>query len=306
MMCGFLRPAIPGVFALAAAALLLLYGAVPAAAHPGETHSESSGTEGEALFALEGGNAPNASSELGFLEREGEYVPMDTEFRNSRGERVTLQELTNGGTLPLVLNMQYYECPNLCGQILIDQAESFSQISRVAGKDYQLVTLSIAPDETPELAADIKDRTLTMLKRDFPETGWSFLTGKKASIDKLAGATGFHYRRKGNDYDHPMGLVFISPEGKITRYVHGLDYLPAVVNLSIMEASSGTVQPAVAKVLQLCFSYEPDSNTIAFQAKRVTGVVTVTFASVFGLFLFRRSLLRRRKHNMQDTQEENG
>lgn len=299
--------ALVGPAAAILATLLLFHAAVPAAAHPGETHPDSEASGSEALFELEGGNPPGASSELGFMEREGEYLPMDAQFQNSHGKTVTLGELTRQGTRPLVLNMQYYECPNLCGQILIDQAQSFSRISRVAGEDYQLVTISIAPDETAALAAEVKNRTLTMLESEFPAGGWSFLTGEKANIDKVAEAVGFRYRKKGDRYDHPMGLVFISPEGKITRYVHGLEYLPAVVNLSIMEASSGTVQPAVAKVLKLCFSYNPDSNTIAFRAKRVTGVVTVTFAGVFGLFLLRRSLLRRRKYReLERKTEENG
>lgn len=297
-----------GVYAIAALLIAFAFVTTPLAAHPGEDHSDGSGTGSgdagsgggpttntEAVFELEGGNGPQ-SGEVGFLQREGETIPMDTEFTNSRGETVTLAELTGGGSRPLVLNMQYYECPNLCGQILIDQAETFSGISRVAGKDYQLVTISVAPDETPQLAAEIKTRTLTMLDEEFPAEGWSFLTGTKANIDRIAEATGFHYRRSGNDYEHPLGLVFISPEGKITRYVHGLDYLPAVVNISIMESTSGTVQPAVAKVLRLCFNYSPEGNTIAFKAKQVTGAVTVTFASIFGLFLFRRSRIRRRNY----------
>jgi len=299
---------VKGLFVVTCGAALLLQVTLPSFAHGGEDHGDAGtgqGADGEVLFQLEGGNEPQ-SSQLGFLEREGSVLPMETEFRDARGERVTLANLTKGGTRPLVLNMQYYNCPNLCGQILIDQAETFGKVSRTAGTDYQLVTVSIAPEETPELAAQIKKRTLSMLDAEFPPEGWSFLTGTKANIDKIAEAVGFHYRRSGEKYEHPLGLVFISPRGKITRYVHGLDYLPAVVNLSIMEASDGTVQPAVAKVIRLCFSYEPDGSSIAFRTKRVTGVVTVTFAGVFGFFLLRRSLIRRRKYRQEDNVKENG
>jgi protein SCO1/2 len=267
--------------------------------HPAEQHASGE----EAAFQLEGGNGQLSENTPGFLEREGNMVPMDTEFTTSDGETVTLAELAGNGERPLVLNLQYYDCPNLCGQILIDQAETLSQVSRVAGEDYQLVTLSIAPNETPELAAEIKNRTLGMLESAFPEEGWSFLTGDKGNIDRVAESIGFQYRRKGESYAHPMGLVFVSPHGKVTRYVHGLDYLPAVVNMSIMEATTGTVQPAVAKVLQLCFQTSPEGNTIAFKAKQVTGAVTITFASVFGLFLFRRGRIRRRTYG-PDSEEE--
>ena len=293
------------------ASLIVLLGVLvtfPAASHGGEDHGSGSGAQGdvqkaatgEQVFSLEGQTSAQSRGGLGFKDNEGGQVPLDLTFTNAKGEKVTLAELTKGGERPLVFDLQYYECPNICGQILINIAEGFDQVSSTPGKDFQLVTLSISPEEGPKIASETKERTLKMFKGSFPDNAWSFLTGTKENIDALAESIGFKYRKRSDGlYDHPLGLVFVSPEGKITRYVHGLNYLPAALNMSILGASKGTVKPAVAKVLRLCFSYQPESNSLAFNVKKVTGVVTVIIAATFGVFLFFRS--RRRRIQMEES-----
>jgi len=264
-------------------AAVLVLSAAHAFAHDGESPLA------EAVAEAEG------SSLLGFDMRQGEHISLDAEFTDATGRTVTLGDLTAGGARPLVLSLMYYECPNLCGQIVITNAEVFGSVSKVAGEDYQLVTVSISPTEGAELAAEKKALAISMAPEGFPADGWTFLVGEKENIDLLAESVGFHYRRSGDEYDHPLGLVFVSPRGKITSYVNGLDYVPAEIALNVMSASGGVVTPAVAKVLRLCFSYSPESDSLVFSVDKVTGGVTLTVAGVFGIFLVRRSRQRRER-----------
>jgi len=230
---------------------------------------------------------------IGFDAQEGSRVPMDLTFTDETGAEVTLADLTSDGSRPLVLSLLYYDCKNQCTQVVVAAARTFGAVSRKAGTDYQLVMVSISPTETPEIAAEKKALAMTMVDDGFPQGGWTFLVGQHAQIDALAASIGFRYRKNGEDYDHPLGLVFVSPSGTVTSYVTGTSYLPAEVNLGIMGASNGVVTPMVAKVLRLCFSYNPASDSLVFQVNKVIGAVTLLVAGGFALFLILRSRKKR-------------
>jgi protein SCO1/2 len=228
---------------------------------------------------------------LGFQDRTGSYIPLDVTLRNAEGDERTFAELADR---PVILAFLYYRCVDVCEQIGIDLASALNRASAVSGKDYRVAVVSIDPTEGPADARTLRDRIVPMLAEKRSAAAWEFLTGTDADIDRITDVAGFHYRKVGDAYEHPIGLIFVSPEGKITRYVHGLAYLPAELDLSIMEASTGTVGPAVAKVLRMCFSYDPRANRLVFNATRVTGGLTLTVALGFSAFLFVRSRKRRR------------
>lgn len=246
------------------------------------------------FFAPAHEGAHQAAETLGFEDKTGSYIPLNLTFTTAEGKSVLLADLVKK---PTIMVFQYFKCVDLCEQIGMDLASALDRSMSVAGKDYRVISFSIDPEETPEDARTIRNRTLPMFTKPFPQDAWDFVTGSDESIDAITDAVGFHYRKVGNDFDHPIGLIFVSPEGKITRYVHGLAYLPAEISLSVMSASTGTVAPAVAKVLRFCFTYDSVSNTIVFNATRVTGGVTLAIAFAFGLFLFVRGRKRRRSGN---------
>jgi protein SCO1/2 len=153
------------------------------------------------------------------------------------------------------------------------------------GKDYRVLTLSFDETEKPSLALEKKKIYLKMIEKPFPEKAWIFLTGNKENIRKLTDAMGFRFRRQGEDYLHPVALIIISRDGKITRYIYGTEFLPFDLKIALMEASEGRIGPTLSRVLRFCFSYDPKGRKYVFNTLKVTGIVTLVFALSFILFL---------------------
>jgi protein SCO1/2 len=126
---------------------------------------------------------------------------------------------------------------------------------------------------------------LKMIERPFPEEAWRFLTGDQENIRKLTESIGFHFRREGKNFLHPVLLVILSSDGKITRYIYGTDLLPFDLKMGLLEASQGRTGPTIGKVLRFCFSYDPKGRKYVFNTLKVTGIVTLAFALSFILFL---------------------
>jgi protein SCO1/2 len=124
-----------------------------------------------------------------------------------------------------------------------------------------------------------------MIQKPFPEDTWRFLTGDKDNIHKLTDAVGFRFKRVGEDFEHPVSVMILAPDGKITRYMYGTDFLPFDLKMALMEASQGKIGPAISKVVRFCFSYDPKANKLVFNTLKVTGTVTLLFALSFVLFL---------------------
>jgi len=219
---------------------------------------------------------------VGIEERLGSYVPLDAPFTNDDGSTVTLGHLIQR---PTVLALVYYRCPNACDYLLTGLASVLQDLPATPGKDYQVITMTIDPTETIKDALKGKRIGIESVENDFPPDAWRFLTGGQASITAVANAVGFHYVKEGDDFEHPLGLVILSPHGKIVRYMLGTDYLPVDLKMSILEASTGTVGPTIAKVLRFCFSYDPQGKTIVFNALKVTGSVTLLVAAGLATYL---------------------
>jgi protein SCO1/2 len=124
-----------------------------------------------------------------------------------------------------------------------------------------------------------------MIQKPFPEDTWRFLTGDKDNIHKLTDAVGYHFKRVGEDFEHPVSVMILASDGKITRYMYGTDFLPFDLKMAVMEASQGKIGPAISKVVRFCFSYDPKANKLVFNTLKVTGTVTLLFALSFVVFL---------------------
>ena len=149
------------------------------------------------------------------------------------------------------------------------------------GKDYQILTISFDFTERPETAADKRDNYLSEIKKTVNPEGWRFLTGDSANIYRLTDSMGFYFQRSGKDWIHPTGLIAVSPEGKITRYLYGIHQLPLDVKLAVMEASQGHTAPTISKILNMCYTYDPDGKHYVFNFVQVSGVIVVGFVALF-------------------------
>ncbi len=243
-------------------------------------------------FARDAGEA----SVLGFDEKPGATVPLDLHFTGENGEPVSLKEIVKAPTL---LALVYYHCANECGLLTSNLAEALAAVRAEPGTDYRVVTVSFDDTETPAQAREKKAIAMSILPAGFSAGDWRFLTGDAREIGALTDAVGFHFVRRGDDFDHPLGLVVLSPAGKIVRYVRGTDFLAADLRLAMMEASSGRVSAAIGKALRLCLTYDARSNRLAFDILRVGGTVTLVLAAGLAAFVAARSRKRREREVQQ-------
>jgi protein SCO1/2 len=232
--------------------------------------------------ALAPGQAPAAvpAPEIGIVEKLGETIPLDREFYDEAGNLVTLRSLISK---PTILTFVYFRCPGICTPLLTELSHMVEKMDLEPGKDYQIISLSFDHRDDHELASDKKESYLGSIARPVPAQAWRFLTGDSLTVRSVADAAGFYYKRDGNEWVHAGALIVISPEGRITRYINGITYLPFDIKMAVFEAGEGRVSPTIAKVLTFCYSYDPESRTYAFNIVRVSMVVILFLVLVFVL-----------------------
>jgi protein SCO1/2 len=219
-----------------------------------------------------------APPKVGIQEKLGQTIPMNEEFYDENGQLVSLKSLINK---PTILTFVYFRCPGICTPLLNELTRIVDKTDLQLGKDYQIISLSFDHRETPEMAAGKKDNYLHSIRKQVDPNGWRFLTGDSLSIRQLTDGAGFYFMRNGNDFVHAGALIVVSPEGKITRYINGIQFLPFDVKMAVYEASTGKVGPTIAKLLNFCFSYNPEGRTYTLNFVRISGVVIVGFVGVF-------------------------
>lgn len=240
-------------------------------------------------------------AQIGITEKLGAQVDVEgLKFRDESGAERPLKEFLRGK--PVVLSLIYYECPSLCGLLMNGIVKSLKRISFDIGDEYDVIFVSIDPEEAAELAADkkvnyLKDYLRNDESRPMVSAGWHFLTGNQESIAALANQVGFGYRydEKSGEYNHSAGFFVLTPEAKVSRVHYGVEFEPRDVQLSLVEASRGQVGSVVDKVLMFCYRYDPNSKGYALHAMnlvRAGGAVTlVIFGLYLGIFWFRQRRL---------------
>ena len=229
--------------------------------------------------------------EVGIDQRLGERVSLDTPFVDESGRAVVLGDAF--GDRPVVLVFVYNRCPMLCTQVLNGLVRSLRPIDLDPGEDFEIVTVSIDPKETTELAARKKAAYVADYGRSGAEDGWRFLVGTEDSIRKLTREVGFRYvyDPATDEYAHASGFVVLTPEGVLSRYFYGIENAAGDVRLAIVESSEGRVGSLVDQLLLLCWHYDPTTGRYGFailSALRILGALTVTgIAALVGLMLLR-------------------
>jgi protein SCO1/2 len=226
---------------------------------------------------------PDLLSQVRFDQRLNALVPLELEFRDENGARVQLGDYFQHK--PVVLMFAYYECPNLCGLVLNGLAESLQRLKFNVGDEFQVVTVSIDPRDTPKSAANKKEKYVTQNSK--LTTGWHFLTGDQTSIDRLAQATGFQYAydAQQDQYAHPTGLMVLTPEGKISRYFYGIDFPSQDLQFALMEASQDRIGSPIDQVLLRCYHYDPATGTYTLAIMKVVRLIGLASALALGAFI---------------------
>ncbi len=225
---------------------------------------------------------PKDPKGIGIDERLTQTIPLDLRFRDETNHLVSLGQLIQ---TPVILVLVYFSCPDVCGLLLYNLAEVINKLPAEPGKEYRILAISFDETETPVLALEKKRLYVKMIQKPFPEDAWRFLTGDYENIQKLTESVGFHFRREGEVFQHPVALVILSSKGKITRYIYGMNFLPFDLKMALLEASEGKVSPTINRILQFCFSYDPKGRKYVFNTLKVTGVIILVFALGFIFFL---------------------
>ena len=237
---------------------------------------------------------PAALREVGFDQNLDERVPLDTPLVDEAGRTVRLGDYF--GDRPVVLLFAYYECPMLCTQVINGLASALGVLSLEPGKDFEIVTISFDPRDTPATATAKKASYMQRYKRPGAEAAWHFLTfrpGDAASIQRLTGAAGFRYvwDEQTQQFAHPSGVIVLTPDGRLARYLFGIEYSPRDLRLGLVEASSGKVGSPVDALLLYCFHYDPMTGRyglVIMRAIRLAGAATVLALGSFIVVMLRR------------------
>jgi protein SCO1/2 len=247
------------------------------------------------------GEIPVALKDVGISEHLGAQVSIDhLQFLDESGKRVVLGDYFKQGR-PVLMTIIYYECPNLCSFVLNGLVSSLKTMDWVPGKQFDVVAISMDPREGPELAARKKAGYLASYHRPETAAGWHFLTAlpeqnivathrgdppSNSSVIQLANEVGFQFRWAGDQYAHTAAVYVLTPEGKVSRYLYGIDFPEATVRLSLLEASNGKIGSIVDRVVLFCYHYDPQTKKYSpyvMHLMQAGGGVTVLF---LGLFLF--------------------
>lgn len=227
--------------------------------------------------------------EVGIDEQLGKYLPLDASFIDENGKLVLLKDLF---VKPTVLSFVYYNCPGICSPLLMELSDIINKSDLVAGVDYNVVSISMDQFETPEDASERKATFLKAIDKNIPPDSWKFMTGDSATIKKVADAAGFYFKRQGKDFLHSGAFIFVDNKGKICRYLFpsfsersGFGILPFDFKMAVTETSESKVTPTIAKVLQFCFSYDPEGQTYVLNLTRIFGAGILLLVGIFIVYL---------------------
>ncbi|WP_024955727.1 SCO family protein [Sulfurospirillum arcachonense] len=240
-----------------------------------------------------------SDEKVGTYEQLGKYVPLDLVFVDENNQSKTLGEFMSNK--PTVISVNYFNCPGICGPQIDGMTRSLDRMELIEGKEYKALTISFVKKDTPKNAKDFKKNHINIIRKNFDENAWNFLTTKnQKTIDTLTQALGYEYKKIINkqgfvDYIHPAGLVILSPDGKITRYLSGIKYLSFDLKMALLEASKGKVRPTIARALSFCFSFDPENSKYVLASNKI--LATIILSMILGFFMYMLIKGRKRGDN---------
>src|SRR5580698_3425990 len=241
---------------------------------------------------------PPGLKNVGIEQHLDDQIPPDLTFRDEAGKSVRLGDYF--GKKPLILNLVYYQCPMLCGEVLSGLESALRVLKFDVGKEFDVLTVSFDPKETPEMAAAKKAEMLKRYSRAGAAEGWHFLTGPQSSIDALTKAAGFDYEYdpKTGQFAHATAIMVLTPDGKIAQYYYGVEFAPKDLRLGLVQASQNKIGSVVDEVLLYCYHYNPDTgkySAIISRILKIAAGATIFMLGTFLIVMFRLGSTSERK-----------
>ena len=242
------------------------------------------------LFLVSMLGAEEKTPDVGVDEKLGNAINLDLKFRDEAGQEVPLRTFFTGKTV--ILAPAYYECPRLC-TFVYNALKKVMQASRSKGiepgKDYAVISVSFNPDDTPELASKKGGMYRRTFEKPLIPGSWTFLTGSQENISALFDSIGYRYKADGSDFSHPAAIVLFTPEGRISRYLYGLEHNEESFRLSLVETSQGLIGGVSEKIVLLCFRFDPSKGKYTPYVMGFVRIASVLLVlSIGGLIFFLR------------------
>jgi len=234
---------------------------------------------------------PKILREIGIDQRLDAQLPLDAQFLDETGKQVRLGDYF--GHKPVIVMFAYYQCPMLCNEVLAGMTAAFKVLSLKIDKDFEVVTISIDPRETPAMAADKKASFLARLHKPPDAAGWHFLVGKDPAIHAMTEVAGFRYAfdERTGQFAHSSAIMVATPQGKLSRYFYGIEFAPRDLRLALVEASSGKIGNIVDQITLYCYHYDPTTGKygpVIMNILRLAGLATVAILGGFIIVMNRR------------------
>jgi protein SCO1/2 len=221
---------------------------------------------------------------VGIDEKLGGQVALDAPLKDENGKTVMLRQLIDK---PTILTLNYFRCAGICTPLLNGLQKALDSLDLEPGKQFQVITISFDPTDTPDIAREKRINYLAQMTRPYPPAAWRFLTGEDPNIKLVTNSVGFRYIKDGDQFIHAGAIIVLSPKGKASRYMYGTSFLPADLKLAIQEASRGISNPTIARVLSYCYSYDPQQDAYVFSLTRVVGTVMLIVVAIVVILLIR-------------------
>jgi protein SCO1 len=223
----------------------------------------------------------NQQMQVGFEEKQGQYADLSTKLVNEAGDTVLLKNVIHR---PTILNLVYFQCAGTCSPLMWGISKFIDGMDLKLGRDYDVITISFDPTENIRLGINKKASYVSTMKKKEDAKNWLFFVSDSADIAKLTKSVGFSYQKVNDQYVHPTGLIALSADGKIVRYLRGIDFLPFDIKMTMVEAAKGKIGPSINRLLAICYGYDSKGNQFVFNVTRVSAIVILFM--VITLFIF--------------------
>jgi protein SCO1/2 len=208
--------------------------------------------------------------QVGFEEKQGQYADLSVKLVNESGDTVLLKDVINK---PTILNLVYFQCAGTCSPLMWGISKFIDGVDLQLGKDYEVVTISFDPTERIKLGINKKDSYLSTMKKKEEAKNWLFFVSDSINIAKLTQSVGFNYQKVNDQFVHATGLIALAPDGKIIRYMRGIEFLPFDIKITMIEAADGKIGPSINRLLAVCYGYDNKGNQFVFNVTRVSAIV---------------------------------
>jgi protein SCO1 len=228
---------------------------------------------------------PPGLKNVGIEQRLNEQIPPQLVLRDEAGKTIRLADYF--GRKPMILSLVYYQCPMLCGEVLSGLESALRVMKFDVGREFDVLTISFDPRETPEMAAKKKSEFLKRYGRPGADQGWHFLTGPKESIDTLTKAVGFQYEYidKTGQFAHATAIMVVTPSGRISQYYYGVEFAPEDLRLGLIQASGNKIGTVVDQVVLYCYHYDPAAGKYGATISRILQLAGAATIIIMGVFL---------------------